>query len=301
VLFIGDKTMSEIQAMPKKANPLAGFMRQPKIYISLPSGGAYWPQNALLMPENGQFPVYSMTAKDELVFKTPDALMNGQAVVDVIQSCIPNIKDAWKCPNIDLDLILVAIRIATYGEMMEISHVVPNTSEVVEHQIDLRVMLDQLSVNRWEDAVEINEQLTCFVRPLTYKHITLTGMKAFETQRLMQSINDENLAEDKKLEIFNQSFAKMTDITVELVADSVSAIQTPDTIVKEPAFIKEFLKNADADLYKKINDHIARMKKVTGLQPLQMTSTEEHRALGAPDTYEVPISLDNSDFFGRSS
>lgn len=293
--------MPEIQAMPKKSNPLAGFMRQPKIYITLPSGGAYWPQNAIQVPENGQFPVYSMTAKDELVFKTPDALMNGQAVVDVIQSCIPNIKDAWKTPNIDLDLILVAIRIATYGEMMEISHVVPNTSEVVEHQIDLRVMLDQLSINRWEDAVEINEQLTCFVRPLTYKHVTMTSMKAFETQRLMQAVNDDNISDEKKLEVFNQSFSKMTDITVDLVADTVQAIQTPETIVKETAYIKEFLKNADADLYKKINDHIARMKTITGLQPLVMTSSEEHRALGAPETYEVPIGLDNSDFFGRSS
>ena len=293
--------MPEIQAMPKKSNPLAGFMRQPKIYISLPSGGAYWPQNAIQVPENGQFPVYSMTAKDELVFKTPDALMNGQAVVDVIQSCIPNIKDAWKTPNIDLDLILVAIRIATYGEMMEISHVVPNINEVVEHQIDLRIMLDQLSVNRWEDAVEINEQLTCFVRPLTYKHVTMTSMKAFETQRLMQAVNDDDISDEKKLEVFNQSFSRMTDITVDLVADTVQAIQTPDTLVKEPAYIKEFLKNADADLYKKINDHIARMKKITGLQPLVMTSSAEHRELGAPETYEVPIGLDNSDFFGRSS
>jgi hypothetical protein len=301
VLFIGDKTMPEIQAMPKKSNPLAGFMRQPKIYISLPSGGAYWPQNAIQVPENGQFPVYSMTAKDELVFKTPDALMNGQAVVDVIQSCIPNIKDAWKTPNIDLDLILVAIRIATYGEMMEISHVVPNINEVVEHQIDLRIMLDQLSVNRWEDAVEINEELTCFVRPLTYKHVTMTSMKAFETQRLMQAVNDDDISDEKKLEVFNQSFNKMTDITVDLVADTVQAIQTPDTLVKEPAYIKEFLKNADADLYKKINDHIARMKKITGLQPLVMTSSAEHRELGAPETYEVPIGLDNSDFFGQSS
>ena len=198
--------MSEIQAMPKKSNPLAGFMRQPKIYIRLPSGGAYWPAGSLAIPENKEFAVYSMTAKDELAFKTPDALMNGQAVVDVIQSCIPSIKNAWATPNIDLDLILVAIRIATYGEMMEISHVVPGTTETVEHSIDLRVMLDQLSVNQWEDAVEINEFLTCFVRPLTYKHITQTGLKTFETQRLMQAVNDESLSEERKLEIFNQSF-----------------------------------------------------------------------------------------------
>ena len=137
--------MQEFQAMPKKVNPLAGYMRQPKIYIRLASGGAYWPQGSISIPENGELAVYSMTAKDELTFKTPDALMNGQAVVDVIQSCVPAIKDAWKCPNIDLDLILVAIRIATYGETMEITHRVPKIDEEVTHQIDLRVLLDQLS------------------------------------------------------------------------------------------------------------------------------------------------------------
>jgi len=293
--------MSEIQTMPKKANPLAGFMRQPKIYISLPSGGAYWPKGSIVIPESGQIPVFSMTAKDELTFKTPDALMNGQAVVDVIQSCIPAIKDAWKTPNIDLDLVLVAIRIATYGEMMEVSHVVPNTGETVEHQIDLRNLLDRLSVSQWEEAVEINEELTCFVKPLTYKHITMTGMKAFETQKIMQAVNDDAMPEERKLEIFNQSFSKMTDITVDLVGDSISGIQTPETIVKEQAFIKEFLKNADADLYKKINDHIAKMKAVNGIQPMKFKSTPEQIALGAPDEYEIPISMDNADFFGRSS
>jgi pterin-4a-carbinolamine dehydratase len=242
-----------------------------------------------------------MTAKDELAFKTPDALMNGQAIVDVIQSCIPSIKDAWKTPNIDMDMILVAIRIATYGETMEFTHVVPNTAEQVEHTIDLRIVLDQLSVSRWEDAVEINEELTCFVRPLTYKHITLTGMKAFETQRLMQAVNDENMEEEKKLEIFNKSFSKMTDITIDLVADSVQAIQTPETLVKEPQYIKEFLKNADSDLYKKINDHITRMKEVNGIQPMKFTSTPEQIELGAPETYDVPVSFDNSDFFAQGS
>ena len=122
------------------SNPLTSFMRQPKIYIRLPSNGKYWPDGSIDMPDNGELPIYSMTAKDELTLKTPDALLNGQAVVDIIQSCVPNIKNAWVTPNIDLDTLLVALRIATYGEMMEISHTVPGTSEEVTHNIDLRIV-----------------------------------------------------------------------------------------------------------------------------------------------------------------
>lgn len=293
--------MTEIRAMPQQANPLANYMRQPKIYITLPSGGRYWEPGSINMPDNEQLPVYSMTAKDELAFKTPDALMNGQAVVDVIQSCIPAIKNAWKMPNIDVDLILIAIRIATYGETMEVSHVVPGTDEQVEHEVNLQGLLDKMSQNVWEETVEINDFLTCFVRPLTYKHLNATSMKAFETQRLMQAINDDDLPDDKKMEIFNQSFNKMTDITIDLIADSIMAIQTPDALVKDPKFIREFLKNADKEVFSRVQAHINRMKDVNGLQPFEIESTPEQIEAGAPERYSVPIQFDNSNFFAPDS
>lgn len=277
------------------------FMRQPKIYIKLPSGGRYWAPGSIEIPENEELAVYSMTAKDELAFKTPDALMNGQAVVDVIQSCIPSIKDAWKTPNVDLDLILIAIRIATYGEKMEISHIVPNTSETVEHEVNLQALLDTMSDNIWEEAVEINSDMTVFVHPLTYKHLTLTSMKAFETQRLMEAINNDDLSEEKKLEIFNQSFSKMTNITIDLIADSIYSIQTPEAIVKDKKFIKEFLENADKDVVSKVKNHIDQMKEVNGLQPIEVEATPEQIELGAPERYKVPIQFDNSNFFAPDS
>lgn len=73
-------------------NPLKKYFRQPKVYVTLPSKGEYWPDGTIEIPESGEFPIYAMTAKDELAMKTPDALLNGQATVDVIQSCVPNIK-----------------------------------------------------------------------------------------------------------------------------------------------------------------------------------------------------------------
>ena len=79
-------------------NPLAKHFRQPQLYIQLPSKGKYYPPGTLEMPVTKELPVYPMTAKDELSFMTPDALLNGQGTVDVIQSCIPNIKDAWAMP-----------------------------------------------------------------------------------------------------------------------------------------------------------------------------------------------------------
>src|SRR6056300_286460 len=118
-------------------NPLRKYFRQPKVYITLPSQGKYYPEGSIKMPENGEFPILAMTAKDELAMKTPDALLNGQATVDVIQSCVPNIKNAWQTPVVDIDAILIAIRQATYGNDMEFVSVCPNCNNRNEHVADL--------------------------------------------------------------------------------------------------------------------------------------------------------------------
>lgn len=280
-------------------NPLFGFMRQPKIYIKLPSNGKFWEPNSLDIPESEEFPVYSMTAKDELTFKTPDALMNGQAIVDVIQSCIPNIKNAWAIPTIDLDYILIAIRLATYGDKMQISHTIPNINEEIEHYLDLRMVLDQQSSVIWLDQIIINENFIIFVKPLTFKNITQIGIKQFETSKILNVINNEQLSEDDKVKLFKESFEKLTQITIELVSDSIDKIYANGQMVVDKKYIKEFVSNADKDIFDKIQKHLAELKKNNDLKPLIFETTEEQRSRGAPETYSIPINFNNSDFFGQ--
>jgi hypothetical protein len=272
-------------------------MRQPKIYITLPSQGNYWANGSIQLTETGDLPVYSMTARDELLFKTPDALMNGQAMVDVIQSCMPNIKNAWHTPTIDLDTILIAIRLATYGETMGFTHRVPVINEELEYDIDLKSLLDQQQQNRWVDQVVINPEFVIFVRPLTYKHMTQTSIKSFETTRILNMVNDESISDEKKLEMFNQSFSNLTKVTVDLLADSIYKITTPEAEVTNAKDIAEFVANADREIVKCVQDHLNELKEHNDLKPLRFTTTEEQRSLGAPETYEVPINFNNSDFF----
>jgi hypothetical protein len=289
--------MQHIQ--PVKQNPLMSFMRQPKIYITLPSGGSFWPAGSIVVPENKEFPVYSMTARDELLFKTPDALMNGQAMVDVIQSCIPNIKDAWVTPTIDLDTILIAIRLATYGAKMPFTHKVPGTTEDVEYEIDLRVMLDQQANNYWVEQVAISPDFIICVKPLTYRHMTQTSIKSFETTRILNMVNDESIPDDKKLEMFNTSFNNLTKVTVDLLADSIYKVITPDGEVTNIPHIKEFIANADKEIFAAVQKHLNELKSHNELKPLKFETTEEQQAAGAPATYEVPVNFNDSDFFAK--
>jgi hypothetical protein len=286
-----------VPSMPQP-NPLAAFMRQPKVYISLPSDGEFYPPGSLIPTETGQFPVYSMTAKDELLLNVPDALMNGQAIVDVIQNCMPNIKNAWHVPNIDLDMILLAIRLATYGELM-VTPVKVNDDVEFDYQVDLRIVMDALTGQiSWDPIVPVNDEMTVYVRPLNYRQMTKTALQTFETQKIIQAVNDEKMSEDDRLQVFKDSFKKLSDVTVGMVADSIYRIDTAMGSTDNPEFIREFIENADKDVFNVIQKHIERYKEQNTIKPIVVDVTEDMRARGVTgDTIEIPLTFDPSTFF----
>jgi hypothetical protein len=278
------------------SNPLTKYFRQPKLYIRLPSGGKFYAKGAIEMPENEEMAVFSMTAKDELIMKTPDALLNGQATVDVIQSCLPNIKDAWQMPSIDLDAALIAIRLATYGEKMTLTVKTPVTGEEKSMDVDLRMLLDQFSNLDYNSRVELAD-MVINLRPLTYREFTKGAIKTFEEQRIFNLVNDERVSDEDKLQAFTNSFTKLTQLTVDMISKGISSIELGDEVVTNRQHIEDFIKNADKSFFSAITKHLEEEKKKFTLKPLIAHASSDEIALGVPATYEVPITFDQSNFF----
>jgi len=295
-LFIGDRMLPINQ--PAQPNPLVSFMRQPKIYIRLPSGGEYWPAGSLVVTETGDFPVYSMTAKDELMLKIPDAVISGQAVVDVIQHCIPNIKNAWDIPSIDLDVILIAIRLATYGEKMNTPITFGEDIEL-EYTVDLRTVMDSLmSQISWNPIVPISDELTVFVKPMTYKQLSESAVQTFETQKILQIANSSTMNEDDKVRAFKESFGKLTEVTIGIVEKSIYKIDSSQGSTEHSKHIREFIENADKDIFNIVQSHLENLKIINSIKPIQVEVTEEMKAQGITgDTVEVPLVFDPATFF----
>jgi hypothetical protein len=279
-------------------NPLAMYMRQPKLYISLPSGGAFWPEGSIDMPENKQLSIYSMTAKDELLLNVPDALMNGQAIVDIIQNCVPNIKNAWMAPVSDMDALLIAIRIATYGEMMTTPVTIGDDLEM-EYTVDLRVVLDNVMNNyTWNPVVPISDSMTAFVKPANYKQSTDIGIKSYETKKIMSLVNDEKMSEEDKLKMFKVSFSKLTQITMNSIAECIEKIDTPQGSVSNVAFIVDFLNNSDKSVFNKIKNHLDQLKEANSVKTMKVPVTDAMRGQGiTSDIIEIPLVFDASTFF----
>ena len=279
-----------------QGNPLQKYYRQPKLYFELPSKGKFYPAGVLETTETGEFPVYSMTAKDELAFKTPDALINGQSTVDVIQSCIPNIKNAWEMPSLDLDAVLIAIRIATYGETMSLSTTVPGIEEEREFTVDLREIVSRFGGVDFDDTVYIDD-LVIKIRPMSYKEYTQSSLKTFEEQRVFSIVNDDNMSEEEKINKFTATFKRLTEMTVGMVMSSIASIQVGEDVVTNSAQIKDFIQNADKKFYTAIVNHVTAQKEKYAVPPMTVMTDVEDREKGAPEKFEVPIVFDQANFF----
>ena len=275
-------------------NPLSQYFRQPSIYVKLPSGGQHYADGAIDMPANGELPVYPMTAIDEITYRTPDALFNGNAVTNVIKSCVPAIRDPWAIPAMDVDSILVAIRIASYGHNMEMSTTCPHCENEADYGLDLRTILEQIKTPDYSKPIVAGD-LQIFFKPMTYKHLNDNNQKQFEEQKLLQVLPDSDMPDTDKMTAMSAALVKITHITIDALSQSVAAVKTPDGLVSEPEFIEEMLKNCDRRLFAQIRDHIINVKSQAEIQPIKL------KCSACEKEYQQAVTLDMTSFFEDAS
>lgn len=276
-------------------NPLAKHFRQPAIYLKLPSGGKYWPEGTIDLPITGDLPVYPMTTKDEITLRTPDALLNGQGVVDVIQSCCPNIKNAWAMPNNESDALLIAIRIASYGTTMSVNSKCPHCSADNSYDIDLNIVLDRVKFPNYDKKLEDNG-LTFKFKPQSYETANKANLAAFEEQKLLDVLLQDTTNDEAKLNEFNKRLQKLNELNVDLLAESVDYIETAEgEKVHNLKYIKEFFDNAKATTVKAVQKQIEEVSKESQLPSLRVSCES------CDKDYDLSIEFNYSSFFGNGS
>lgn len=279
----------------QNSNPLSQYFRQPAIYARLPSGGKFWPPGSLDLPENGELPVYPMTARDEITYRTPDALFNGSAIVNVLESCVPNIKNAWHTPSIDIDALLIAVRIASYGHDLELESKCPNCGNEANYHIDLRIINDSIGSNDFGKTLKFGD-LEFFFKPLNYQQINANNFAQFEQQKMMQNANtQEEISDQDRARAMSQALQAITSITLKALANSIAMIRTPDSLVNDPGQIEEFLNNCDRKMFGSIRDHVIAAREDSEIKPLTIECSE------CKTKYSQVFTLDMTSFFEDAS
>ena len=82
------------------------------------------------------------------------------------------------------------------------------------------------------------------------------------------------------------------------MSKTVVSITVDDIAVTDRNHIQEFLNNSEKGFYSAILDHIETQRAKFVLEPLKVECSDEDIERGAPESFEVPITFDQSNFFG---
>lgn len=274
-------------------NPLKQHFRQPELYVNLPSQGRFWPQGSLSLPATGELAVYSMTAADELRLLNPDAVFSGEAAVQLIHSCVPAVRDAWQMPSVDLEHLLVAIRIASTGETLDMAANCNHCDHEQELTLDLKQLFPSCDVTSWEKPLQLPE-LQVYFRPQTFAMQCAHEQQLFQLRKKfsqLDHISDLDQQESISTELIN----KLNQLELEQNIQLIERIDASNYSVTQPEFIREYVLNADRRQFQLIRDRTTELKKSGTIEPVNCSCDN------CGEKLRVFVSLEFGSFFALSS
>jgi hypothetical protein len=304
------QTQKQSESAP--SNPLTAFFRKSKLSLTLPSRGKWYPANSIAYDDSGQLSVFAMNASDDIKFRTGDATMSGKNIYEVITSCIPSITQPEMIPHIDIDAILLAIRVASYGPIFDFVVSVPNTTLTRSITINSNDLLKDISSrqDQWDSEINIEDEtgqlLSLVVAPIPLKILFSTSKNIYMLRRLLTKNvdQDENIKDETT---FTTNMNSLSLSAIDLLCASIQTLSVSDAhenqlIVlnsenpQDREQIRKTIHQIDVAYFNSIRDHIdAQRIKYTFMSPEQK-STEKEVAAGAPETWATELTFMGSNF-----
>lgn len=238
-------------------NPLAGHFRIANVQQTLPTAGQFFAKGEIDTAMNGEVAVFPMTAKDEIVLKNPDALLNGDALENLFRSCVPAIKAPRKISVPDMDVLLLAIKLASYGDALEVNVTCPECKHEFTTDTSIRGLLGAAETIKAEDTViRVSDDLVIRVRPYNFEDKTKLDLTTFEESKMFQYLLDTDMSEEDKQKRFNVAFERIAELNLDLLGNCVETVTVPTGEVTNKKHIQEFIKNTDRGTIKKITEKL---------------------------------------------
>lgn len=274
-------------------NPLQRYFRQPSLYLTLPSMNRWYTASDVAAAANGEIAIYGLTAIDDIMLNTPDAMLNGQALEKVISNCAPSIKNVKHLLLPDLDAVFVAIKLATTGQGYPMDRKCPNCAHENTHDLNCQHVLDNMTFVEDADCTLMLDDLKIYVKPYTFEMRHIFMQRQFEEQNLVNQLA-QDLDDFARSKIIAESVERLSRITYELVSNSVEKIQLPDgTVVTDRAQIAEWLFNITSTQAEAVINQVNALNQV-GVQK-RITFTCEECA----HVWDEQVEFDPISFFGK--
>lgn len=249
------------------SNPLKQYYRNEKISVKLPSRGKYYSEKVLVLNEDEELGIFPMTAQDEITLQNPDALLTGQAVIDVIKSCVPAINSPRKLLSCDIDALMIAIRLASYGDEANMEINCPECESKNVYSLNLEALLNQSESLDDHYEVVLENNLTVFIKPGTFESMVRQQKAAFENTKLEEAIINPEMSDEHRMKILARVFEKITKLNFELINESIDKVILTNDDGEEVEIINrkhiaEWIKNIEKSTVDVIEEKVLDVNKV---------------------------------------
>lgn len=275
-------------------NPLMQFSRRAEFFINLPSKGQFNNKEDIELAANGELGICPMTTLDEINMNMPDALLNGESLINVIKSCIPGIKNPRNMPSPDIDAILLGIRSVTYGDEMPYTVNCPKCEEETTFGMSLQHALSTMTFLEPDYNVTLSNNIIVHVKPHTMESNIKKALLSFNEGIALKTLIEDDLAEEDKIKKYKESFAKIVQLTIELAADSIVMVKNSDGTIIDSTNEqkKEWIENIsrkDAEII---------LNKIEEINKIGINKKKDIECPKCEHKWETTINTDPTHFFG---
>lgn len=142
--------------MSENFNPLMDFARKFECSVKLPSNGC-WYNDDIAFNAIGEVNIKPMLPLDEMMIVNPETLISGDAIIKTIESCCPDVKNPSQLYYPDVNVLLLGIKKASYGDEFKQSAICPNCwnkKEVVEEKEFIKLLKEEQEKKKNSGLIE---------------------------------------------------------------------------------------------------------------------------------------------------
>lgn len=240
-------------------NPLAQYTKNPIKYTRLITNNKIPYSTDVIKNPNDEFGICARSARDELLFNNPDALMNGKAVKTVIENCVPGVLNADELYLPDVEILLIGIKLATKENSYEIETECPHCKKNGLFERNIEYLFETANFITEEPKVVLENGLVLYLKPHTWKQHTEFSIQAFQHSKMMQHA-DKITSEEEKMKLFSSVLDNMAKLQFNMLTEFIMKIELPDdVIVEDKKYILEWAENLDKHTVESITEAAYKM------------------------------------------
>jgi hypothetical protein len=210
-----------------RVNPLLARAQMPGESFTIPSGCAFYDDGEVTdkVRRSGEIHIHPMTALDEIVMRSPDKTLSGEAVLEVFARRIPDVLKPDRLLQKDVDFLTAALRKVSYGDVVEVSH-----RHSCEDATDQQYSINMSDMLRRTKSIDPTKVASIFTIKLENGQVVkIEPIRYGEVLSLMQQLSEPNLTEEQQQMILLDSTPRVI-ISVDEVTDKDDILEWIRTI-----------------------------------------------------------------------